>query len=250
MEYVLKLNAWKIRRMFLFEPPNARRFHMIWLVFSHGNVSLFPFKPFSCQVATVDFTAWYVQKDMPKSLLLLILSLKVTWIKAIRKRSPSMTCISICMYGIYIHMSSTNPQKTVGRSLRFFLAFPLSWQTSEWTVFGILPKLTACFCASVQRKSPQAWELTPLTSCVWFMSGFCLVVPKTLGKMKKKHIFFQKTFWNWQGPLLSRFLLWPRICIQSVVNALDNTLENQECFALLQTELQKQSKEHVLLAAW
>ena len=66
MEYVLKLNAWKIRRMFLFEPPNARRFHMIWLVFSHGNVSLFPFKPFSCQVATVDFTAWYVQKDMPK----------------------------------------------------------------------------------------------------------------------------------------------------------------------------------------
>eukprot|EP00434_Breviolum_minutum_P011272 symbB.v1.2.009943.t1/scaffold642.1/size177528/6 len=35
------------------------------------------------------------------------------------------------------------------------------------------------------------------------------------------------------------------ICIQSVVNALDSTLENQECSALLQTELQKQSKEHV-----
>jgi len=48
------------------------------IVFSHGNVSLFPFKPFFCQVATVDFTAWYVQKDMPKSLLLLLLSLKVT----------------------------------------------------------------------------------------------------------------------------------------------------------------------------
>ena len=173
-----------------------------------------------------------------------------------------MTCISICIYCIYIHMSSTNPQKTVGRSWRFFLAFPLSWQTSEWTFFGILPKLTAYFCASVQRESPQAWELTPLTRLVSFMSGFCLVVPERFGKNEKNMFSSKKTLLKLTGSIIvaflvrvtiwcvSHFLLWPRICIQSVVKALDNTLENQECFALLQTELQKQSKEHVLLAAW